>query len=149
MTAALKIEKSDFRSLNSFPLKWRWDELPNDALNSICPLSKSKARELCQYSLAFSNQSGLVEALFENISQIDTSDPLEIKQWLLNSSSDLNQTVAVSWNNDLAAMVSWKVFCDYWDDFCYPSSDDAMIFSLSGDWMLFYSHDEYFMFGER
>ena len=150
----INIEEPDFGSLDSFPLKWRWtdsrwNKLPDDALNSIQPLSESKSRELCQYSLAFSNQSGLIESLFDFVSRIDASDDSpEIRQWLLELLSDLNQTVVVSWDNELAALVSWKVFCEYWDDFCYPSSDDVAIFPLSGEWMLFYSHDEYFMFGE-
>lgn len=150
----INIEETDFRSIDSFPLKWRWtdsrwNKLPDDALNSIQPLSKSKAHGLCQYSLAFSNQSGLIESLFENILRMDASDDSsEIRQWLLDRSPELNQAIVVSWDNELAALVNWKVFCEYWDDFCYPSSDDATIFPLSGKWMLFYSHDEYFIFGE-
>lgn len=150
----INIEETDFRSIDSFPLKWRWtdsrwNKLPDETLNSIQPLSENKSRELCQYSLAFSNQSGLVESLFDRLSRIDISDDSpEIRQWLLDRSSDLKQTVAVSWDNELAALVSWRVFCEYWNDFCYPSSDDVAIFPLSGDWMLFYSHDEYFIYGE-
>jgi len=150
----IDIEESDFRSVDSFPLKWRWtdsrwNKLSDEALNSIRPLSESKSRELCQYSLRFSNQSGLIESLFENISWIAASeDSLEIRQWLLDRSSDLNQMVVVSWDNELAALVSWKVFCECWDDFCYPSSDDVAIFPLYGEWILFYSHDECFIYGE-
>jgi hypothetical protein len=150
----IKLEETDFRPIDSFPLKWRWtdprwNKLPDHALNSIQPLSETKARELCQHTLTFSNQSGLVESQFENIARIDTSDDSdEIRRWLLARSSDLNRTVVVSWDNKLAALVGWEVFCEYWDDFCYPSSDDVVIFPLSGDWMLFYSHDEYFMFGK-
>jgi hypothetical protein len=155
MSLITKIEESDFRSLDSFPLKWRWtdsrwNKLPDNALDAIQPLSESKSRELCQYSLEFSDQSGLIESSFEHIAQIDTSgDESEIRQWLLDRSSDLNQTVVVNWDNELAALVRWEVFCEYWDDFCYPSSDDVAIFPLSGEWFLFYSHSEYFMFGER
>ena len=61
-----EIEENDFRSLDSFPLKWRWtdsrwNKLPDDALKTIQPLVETKARELCQYSLQFENQSGLIE----------------------------------------------------------------------------------------
>ena len=151
----INIEETDFRSFDSFPLKWRWtdsrwNKLPYDALNSIQPLSEGKSRELCQYSLAFSNESGLIESLFDHISRINTyDDSPEIQQWLLELQPDLNPTVVVSWDNELAALVSWRVFCEYWDDFCYPSSDDAIILPPSREWMLFYSHDEYFMYGER
>ena len=151
----INIEENDFRAIDSFPLNWRWtdsrwNKLPPDALSSIQPLSESKARELCQYSLAFEDQSGLMESLFESTTRINTSgDEAEIRQWLINRSPDLNRTVVVSWDNELAALVRWEVFCEYWDDFCYPSSDDVMIFPQSGEWMLSYSHDEYFIYGER
>ena len=155
MVPMTEIEESDFRPINEFPLKWRWtdsrwNKLPQEALHAIRPLSESKARELCQYSLECTDHSGLMESLFERVSRIDTfDDSSDIRLWLLARTSDLNQTVAVSWDNDLAALVRWKVFCDYWDDFCYPASDDVAIFPLSGEWMLSYSHDEYFMFGDR
>ena len=40
----------------------------------------------------------------------------------------------------LAICVSWGVFCEYWDDFCYPASDDVAIWSLSQEWFLIYDH---------
>jgi len=88
--------------------------------------------------------------LFEHIEQVDASGEVEeIQRWLFTCSSDSNQTVIVSWDNNLAALVKWKVFCEFWDDFCYPSSDDVAIFPLSEEWMLFYSHSECFDFGKR
>jgi hypothetical protein len=88
--------------------------------------------------------------LFENIEQINAdAETAATHHWLITCSSDLNQTVVVSWCNNLAALVKWKVFCEYWDDFCYSSSDDVAIFPLSEEWMLFYSHSEYFVFGKR
>jgi hypothetical protein len=155
MASVTEIEASDFRRLEEFPLKWRLtdsrvNKLPNDALAAIQPLSESKARELCQYSLGFTDHNGLSESLFDRISQIGASDESpEIEHWLLARASDLNQTVIVSWNNDLAALVRWEVFCKYWNDFCYASSDDVAVFPLSQEWILFYCHDEYFIFGER
>ncbi|HEX8279700.1 MAG TPA: hypothetical protein VF540_13440 [Segetibacter sp.] len=151
----ISFEDSDFRSIDKLPIKWRWtdsrwNKLPDDALKSIQPLVETKASELCQYSLCFHNQSGLNESLFENIKQVDASgEASEIKQWLLGCSSNLNQKVIVSWNNENAVLVQWKVFCEFWDDFCYPSSDDVAIFPLTEEWMLFYGHKEVFVFGKR
>ena len=151
----LEIEENDFLSLDLFPLKWRWtdsrwNKLPDDALKTIQPLTEAKARELCQYSLQFCNQSGLLESSFEHIERIDASgETPEIQQWLLAHSPDSNQTVIISWDSKLAALVEWKVFCEFWDDLCYPSSDDVTVFPFSEEWMLFYSHSEYFVFGER
>lgn len=111
-----EIDSSDFRRLNEFPLKWRWtdsrwNKLPNDALDAIQPLSESKASEMCQYSLGFTDHNGLIESLFDRVSQIGVSDESpEIQHWLLAHAPDLNQTVVVSWNNDLAALVRWEVF---------------------------------------
>ncbi|HSB10822.1 MAG TPA: hypothetical protein VLM38_15145 [Blastocatellia bacterium] len=155
MASVTEIDASDFRRLDEFPLKWRWtdsrwNKLPNDALDAIQPLGESKARELCQYTFGFTDHNGLIESLFDRVLQIGASDESpEIQHWLIARAPDLNQTVVVSWNNDLAALVRWEVFCRYWDDFCYPSSDDVAVFPLSGKWILFYSHDQYFMFGER
>ncbi len=155
----LKIEDTDFQALSTFPLIWRWTDehwnnLPESALSGIHPLSENKARELCQYSLKFSNQSGLVEEFFQRVVRIDASigeaDVEEkIRKWLLEQSSDLTQKVVVSWSNELAALVRWEVFCGYWEDFCYAASDDVAVFPLSEEWMLFYSHEEEFVFGER
>ena len=46
----------------------------------------------------------------------------------------------------LAICVSWGVFCQYWDDFCYPASDDVTIWPLSEEWFLIYDHSEKFFF---
>ncbi len=148
-----EIKEIDFLPIDSFPLKWRWtdsrwNKLPDESLNKIHPLTENKAYEVCQYSLQFQEQSGLIKSLFENIEQINTSgEESEVQSWLFSCSSNLDQTVIVSWNDRLAVLADWKVFCEYWDDFCYPASDDISIFPLSGEWMLLYWHSEYFDFG--
>ncbi len=151
----LEIAENDFRSIDSFPLKWRWtdprwNKLPDDALKAIQPLAETKAHELCQYFLQFCDNSSLSMSSFEHIEQVDASaEESEIPHWLLTCSSNLNETVIVSWDNNLAVLVKWKVFCEFWDDFCYPSSDDVAIFPSSEEWMSFYSHSEYFVFGQK
>jgi len=37
----------------------------------------------------------------------------------------------------------------YWDDFCYPGSDDVAISPEDDSWLLFYFHEEMFEFGQR
>jgi hypothetical protein len=150
----LSFEDADFCPLDEFPLKWRWTDerwnrIPSDDLIEIQPLNETKALELNQHSLQFLDQSGLEKSLFKHIEKVDTSiaEELKIQQWLLNCSANLNQQIIVSWDNKLAVVVKWKVFCKYWDDFCYPVSDEVAIFPFSEEWMLFYSHNEYFVFG--
>jgi hypothetical protein len=152
----LEIEENDFSPIDSFPLKWRWtdsqwNKFPDKTLNKIQPLSEIKAHELSQHSKQFYDfETGLAESLFENIKQINASGGVEeIQCWLSAQSSDSNQTVIVSWDDRLAALIEWKVFCEYWDDFCYPASDDVAIFPFSEEWTLLYSHEEYFIFGKR
>lgn len=149
------VEQSDFGSLDEFPLRWRWtdprwNELPDDALKAIQPFTDGKARELLQYSLGFSNASGLFESHFEHISRIDApADSPVVHQWLLDRSQDKDQMVIVSWDHHHAALVRWDVFCEYWDDFCYPASDCVTIWPLSEKWALMYLHHGEFIFGVR
>lgn len=151
----LKIEDKDFRSLNDFPLKWRWtderwNKLPENALNTIQPFTDEKARELLKYSLEFGDYKGLSASSFENVSRIDASgDPAQIKYWLQNQFSDKNQDVIVSWNDHHAVSVRLDVFCKYWNDFCYPASDDLIVWGFEEDWVLMYLHDEEFIFGKK
>lgn len=150
-----QIAESDFRPMDDFPLKcrWtdpRWNELPAYALEAIQPFSDGKARELLQHSLAFSDASGLFESHFERISSIDAPvGSTEVRQWLLARSPVKEQMVIVSWDQHHAALVRWDVFYEYWDDFCYPASDDVTVWPPSEEWALMYLHNEEFVFGVR
>ena len=149
----IEIKENDFQSIDSFPIKcrWtdsRWNKLPDESLNKIQPLAENKAREVFKYSLQFYEELGLSKSLFEQIEQINTSiEEPQVQNWLFSCSSNADQTVIVSWNERLATLVEWKVFCEYWGDFCYPASDDVAVFPLSEEWILLYSHEEYFDFG--
>ena len=37
------------------------------------------------------------------------------------------ELVTVSWGSETAVVVPWLLFTEYWGDFCYPGSDDAII----------------------
>ena len=145
--------ESRFRSLETFPLNWRWTDsrwnrLPDDALRDIKPFRESKARELWKRSIEFCDQSGLAASRFEYIFRFNTElGHVAARRWLLEQSSNLNQEVVVSWSDELAVLARWAVFCDYWDDFCYPASDDVTIWPSSEDWVLAYFHHEEFIFG--
>lgn len=150
----LQIKENDFQAIDSFPIKWRWtdsrwNKLPVESLNKIQPFTENKAREICQYSLRFCEEGKISKSLFEHIEQMRTSiEESEVQHWLFSRSSNSTQTVIVSWNERVATLVEWKVFCKYWNDFCYPASDDVTIFPLSEEWILLYSHEECFDFGK-
>lgn len=147
------LEPSSFRELDDFPLKWRWtdekwDVLPDDAVILIRPYTDLRAREILELSLKFGNAEGLFQSRFDKVEQFDASvDPAKVTEWLQRSTLGQKQQVVVSWDHHLAVLVDCSVFCEYWDDFCYPSSDDVAIFPIDMKWVLFYFHNEYFEFG--
>jgi len=48
----------------------------------------------------------------------------------------------------LAIETTWSIFTEYWDAFCYPSSDDVTVVPVTGSWRLVYYHYEQFEFYE-
>jgi hypothetical protein len=154
----IEIGSADFTPLDSFPLKWRWtdsrwNELPPDALSTIRPLAEAKAHEIFRVSFEYYKDGGLNEDLFGSVVQMgaesESDNFLTVQQWLVAEIPDVAEDVIVSWDQRLAAGVAWRTFCRYWDDFCYPGSDDVAIFPQDEEWALLYHHDEYFFFGRR
>jgi hypothetical protein len=155
----LKIEHTDIQPLADFPLSWRWTDpkwnrLPDSALQQISPLTQAKAKELWRISGHFVLPNGPKVDMFECSSwvdaTVDTPDAFgKVRGWLLGRLSDREQRVIVSWDKDIAVVTNWGVFCDYWNDFCYPASDDTSVFPQSFDWVLFYQHGERFVFGQK
>ncbi len=79
---------------------------------------------------------------------IDTED-LDIKvvaDWLKTELPNLGEIV-VSWHPSTAVMTTMSLFYEYWDDFCYPSSDDVTIAPFSLEWVLSYHHWQQFTWG--
>jgi hypothetical protein len=71
----VNIEETDFRTLDEFPIKWRWTdsrwiELPEAALKNIQPFTDKKARGILQYSLEFGDHRGLSEPHFEKFPEL-------------------------------------------------------------------------------
>lgn len=143
----------DFRDLDDFPLKFRWTDekwnvLPAEALESIWPYSDIKARSILEVSQKFGDAKGLFRSSFTRVEEFDaTRDSKEVTKWLGKFISTDPLRVVVSWDHHHAVLVAWDVFCHYWDDFCYPASDDVAIFPTDVKWMLFYFHDEHFELG--
>jgi hypothetical protein len=155
----LKFEEKDYRPLTEFPLSWRWtdsrwNKLPDDALQTIKPLTEAKAKELWRVSGYYCPPNGPRVDIFECSEWIDATLDVEgvfdkVRAWLLSHIPDINQEAIISWDMKHAATTICGVFCDYWDDFCYPSSDDVVIFPASFDWILLYDHCERFDFGDK
>ena len=139
-----------------FPLAWRWTQTSHavfseEMLNSMRPLLPTEAANIQNLVRSYqSSRDRLNKVTCESIS-IDTSKVTrdEIAKWLKQNVGNEVSPVIVSWSNDLALEALWQIFNEHWDDFCYPSSDDVVIWPNSGKWALQYFHHEQFTFWLR
>lgn len=141
-------------SLENFPLKWRWTDanynvLPKDDLSFILPLNNDAAKIVDDvsnscYSSENNNFTPCNEK-FEDIESIGCNNNESINDWLSNRM--FGDNIVISWSPTMAVITLPKVFIKYWDDFCYPSSDDVSIWPESEEWVLHYTHSNLFWFG--
>ena len=129
--------------LEDFPLSWRWTDsrhsaLPKAVLAQLQPMPKKKAREAFEQTRQFSKLAGITQPA-------DVSDE-EGSRWLRAQQVEPTESITISWSPDCALRTRWTVFADHWSDFCYPSSDDLVVWPDSKRWVLFYDHDEVFRF---
>jgi hypothetical protein len=148
---------SDFQPLDSFELCWRWTEhnpnISSDELKHIRPLSEEKALHVWKRSLDFIEDGDIYPStkLFEDIVEVNTSevDEDEIHHWLNHKVPGETEPIVVSWFPTVAVVTEWSLFVKYWDDFCYPGSDDVSVWPyVSEAWSLLYFHEEVFYFGK-
>src|ERR1043166_1848970 len=109
-------------TIQEFPLAWRWTQpshsvLPAEVLAGIRPLSASEATRVSRAAPA--ETAAVVSR--------SASDSEDLRYWLRSLQPDSETSVYISWNNLWAVETSWKIFTEYWDDFCYPSSDDITV----------------------
>ena len=142
-------------TIREHPLAWRWTDadyavLPDDTLAQIQPIEQREAERLFQRSLRFLVRDSLSSQEFTPIVRHSADVPAEVgRRWLREQQPDLSAQVFVSWQQDAAIRTTWEIFTAHWDDFCYPSSDDAIVWPESERWALFYFHEQEFQFGQR
>lgn len=151
----INLTEKDFAPLEQFNLKWRWtdpkwNQFSSPTLSKIQPLQAATAKELWKDALTLRQGSRLNPNLFSQVTQIDTTNPRQtVQEWLYQRGVDQDQTIFLFWDQQTAVVTKWEVFYEYWDDFCYPSSDDVTIWPISKEWALCYYHSELFCFGRR
>lgn len=132
------------------PLAWRWGQLPVDVLAQMEALSADDALIWHIQSLLFLDPDCLSPKFFEVVRfQNEGLACAEVGAWLRAQQPDLERRIQISWSEDLAVCTTWGIFTAYWDDFCYPSSDDVVIFPEAAEWVLLYHHTHEFQFGLR
>jgi hypothetical protein len=137
---ALESTGSMHMNLEDFPLAWSWTQsshakLPDNILCELHPYDIESAQLLAASRLTHFPAG----ATRHNSSVAD--EP--VKDWLKQLAIS-SQRVTILWDQNTALNLPWSVFCDYWDDFCYPSSDDADLFLESGQLFLRWNHYEVF-----
>jgi hypothetical protein len=139
--------------ISQFPLAWRWTDeqyavLPADVLAQIAPQTPEQARALFDESLTLTGDDGLSPALF-SLKQIGTehAEPSQIAAWLLERHPETQTQVYLSWQPDTAVLTNWCIFAKYWDEFCYPASDDLIVLPTDRRWALLYHHSEFMQHG--
>lgn len=124
----------------SFELAWRWTQpshavLPPDVMAQIVPLANPVRRYHAQV------RPCLDENVFEDIERMSGGVPTSNgTQQLQRLPVSLNEQVTVEWDRDLAIRTTWEIFTRYWDDFCYPATDDIEVYPADESWMLIYRH---------
>ena len=149
------LTNKDFIPFEDFDLKWRFTEgqhhlLPRKELSLIRPLSRAKATYFNKYSRKHLGNASLLKSEFSKIDPLQIVDDHEVvRTWLQSKQIAPETEIIVSWDTSSCVVTTWNVFCKYWDDFCYPSSDDILVWSDSADWFLYYCHHEIFEFGTK
>lgn len=139
--------------IRRFPLAWRWTSqkharLPQDVLSTIVPLSVDESTGLYRTSAAILDRNGLNAERF-SVVELRTSEATQkdVTSWLLERHPELETPVCLSWQSDLAVETTWGVFAKYWSEFCYPASDDLLVWPGQCQWALLYRHDELMQHG--
>ncbi|HMA35250.1 MAG TPA: hypothetical protein VKY74_12345 [Chloroflexia bacterium] len=145
----IEIHEQDFQPLERFPYLWRWNILPPAVRAEIRLLTQPAALAAYDRGTQFYSRAGHRPKLFQPVGQLEAAekDAQQVRQWLERSLPDPAQRIVVSWGPDTAVITTAAIFCTYWDDFCYPASDDADIIPLEEDWIVVYRHEEVLYFG--
>ena len=126
--------------IKEFSLAWRWMQssqakLPKDILSKLQPLSLEGAK---QRAVAIPRNFPPGATRYTSLDEAQTAT-----QWLAQLPIS-EQRIIISWDDETAISLPWSVLCAFWDDFCYPSSDDADIFLENGQYFLRWNHYEVF-----
>jgi hypothetical protein len=154
----IEISDGDYQPMNAFPLRWRWhdperartqQQLPPETVAAIKPLSIRKAQEVWHKCRLFAHGDSLAPERFDSILQFfaQSASTSQVRSWLSNLGISPDVKVVVSWGREWAVTVSFGLFCELWDTFCYPGSDDVIIHPMSQEWAIFFHHEEVLFFG--
>ncbi|MGE8060471.1 hypothetical protein [Pseudomonas sp. NPDC089547] len=140
--------------IQNHKLAWRWIDpayavLPQKILAQMQAVLPDEARALHKRTLHFLDNHCLSTELRPEVFNAEQAGPERCSNWLKQLQPHLEQPVSLSWEAETALRTTWEVFISFWPEFCYPSSDDLVVFPESEEWVLLYNHDQNFQFGRR
>ncbi len=161
----IELTQEDFRPLADFRLRWRWtnskwDLLPETKLAQIHPLVERKAEVIWGHAIAYIEElwkhaldttSGPItsSSLLAWLQHVDVTKESfdQVRQHLRSFEPQGDQGVIAMWDPTTAVALPWQLFCEYWDDFYYPGSDDVSVWPVAETWCLLYHHEGQLIFG--
>ena len=142
--------------ISEFGLKWRfteenYDVFPKIHLDQLKPLDRNAAIFLSTYISKndLHADAPFKKNFFRTVDYINISEDndSEIKKWLYQRGLPFEKVVYLSWDNENAMIVPWKILIKYFDSFYYAGSDDLTVFDESLQWSLMFSHWDTIFFG--
>lgn len=147
----IELNTNEIIRFDDFELSWRWDNIHNpdislDEKRQIKPLSVQESKRINKVINFFESESNLrntfeptdwIRASSETKNSID-----KFANEFQQLTHDFNENLFISWNRSTCIYTTKEIFIKFWDDFCYPSSDDITIISELTNWVYFYNHIE-------
>jgi hypothetical protein len=135
--------------IDEFPLAWRWMQrthavLPADVLASLVPMEDQEANALYRRGEEVFRRTASATQVLRASAGGDAT-----RAWLKALPFQADERVSVVWSPTTGISLPWHTFVGDWDDFCYPSSDDAFVFPQAGSAVLAWNHYEVFEFSEN
>ena len=121
--------------------------LPDSILAQMKPLDFASSAQLDDRLKSFVARDALIRGQFDILREHDTTQSSE--EFLASLGTEDTTELFLSWDFQTAIKTTWSIFRSYWDDFCYPASDDVGVTPLDDSWLLCYHHEEMFEFGIR
>jgi hypothetical protein len=145
----IEVDHKEIISLHDFELKWRWEKTHNPDISEtektqLRPVSEIESKRLNKVIDYFEIEGNLKRSFVQtdwisaNSENNETTE--RFRKELSRVIEPWDEGIIVTWNRTTTMTTTREIFLKYWDDFCYPSSDDVTIISEKTNWVLFYRH---------
>lgn len=140
--------------MDDFRLKWRFTEeqygkLPEEHIAQLKPIDNEAAQFLADLISKTNLHSDIPfkKDFFRTIDKVRIleGNEKEIKEWLYQRGLPFEKPVFLSYSNEEAMIVPWKLLIKYFDSFYY--ADDLTIIDKSLNWALLFFHEGEIYFG--